>query len=180
MKKILALTLMVLFSPSAFADNFLDSFFRFKGVKPVTDELYRESCGECHFSFQPGLLPARSWKKMMLSAELEDHFGENAELDEEDRVEVERFLMEDAADHSIYKRSRKIARSVASGAAPLKITETAYIKRKHLKIPKEYIEGNRKVKMKSNCAACHRQAEKGIFDDDTILIPNYGYWSDLD
>ncbi|MBT6616074.1 MAG: cytochrome C, partial [Deltaproteobacteria bacterium] len=30
----------------------------------------------------------------------------------------------------------------------------------------------------SNCTSCHKEAEKGIFDDDTVLIPGYGRWDD--
>ncbi|RME83879.1 MAG: hypothetical protein D6771_05205 [Zetaproteobacteria bacterium] len=66
------------------ADSFL-GIPRFKGVKPLKDRTYQEACGECHFAYFPGLLPARSWKRLMEPKNLENHFGENAELDEEDR-----------------------------------------------------------------------------------------------
>ncbi|MDH5218993.1 MAG: diheme cytochrome c, partial [Gammaproteobacteria bacterium] len=49
-----------------------------RDVAVVTDSLYKEECSACHMAYQPGLLPARSWEKMMDN--LADHFGENAEL----------------------------------------------------------------------------------------------------
>ncbi len=179
MKKLLLLTLVMMFSHQAMADPFLSTFFRFKGVKPMDNDLYNESCGECHYAYQAGLLPKRSWEKMMLPEELEDHFGEVAELDEEDRVELLNLLVENAADTSFYKRSMKISRSIPEDATPLRITEVPYIKRKHKPMTDKYVKNNPKVKSLINCNACHREIDKGIFDDDTILIPNYGYWSEI-
>ena len=40
--------------------SWLINFERTKEVKPVTDKRYLKECGECHFAYQPGLLPARS------------------------------------------------------------------------------------------------------------------------
>ncbi len=180
MKKILLMMAIVGFSSQAYAGNIFENLFRFKGVKPVMNDLYNDSCSECHYAYFPGLLPKRSWEKLMLPDALEDHFGENAELDEEDRVEVLKFLVDNAADTSFYKRSTKIVRSIPEDVTPLRITEVPYIKRKHKDLPDKYVKNNPKVKSLINCNACHRAIDKGIFDDDTILIPNYGYWSELD
>ncbi len=180
MKKVLLFSMVMLFSGQAFAEDFFAHLFRFKGVKPVKNDLYEESCGECHYAYFPGLLPKRSWEKMMLPDELEDHFGENAELDEEDRTEILKFLVENAADTSFYKRSTKIARSIPDDATPLRITEVPYIKRKHKPMTDKYVKNNPKVKSLINCNKCHREIDKGIFDDDTVLIPNYGYWSQIE
>jgi len=164
---------------TAFAtDNFL-GIPRFKGVNPVFNSNYESSCGECHFAYFPGLLPGRSWKKMMESKSLEDHFGENAELEEADRREILNFLVNNAADRSHYKRSVKIARSLRDGSTPLRITEVPYIKRKHSEIPVNFIKGNKKVRSLSNCTKCHTEAkEKGVFDDDTVSIPGHADWDD--
>ena len=59
---------------------------------------------------------------------------------------------------------------------PLRITEVRYIKRKHHDIPEKMIKGNKDVKSLSYCNACHTQADKGIFDSDTVSIPNYPDW----
>ncbi len=180
MRKVLLFTVLMMFSHQAFAEDFFAHLFRFKGVAAVKNDLYEEGCSECHYAYQPGLLPARSWKKLMLPDELEDHFGENAELDEEDRLEILNFLVDNAADTSFYKRSSKINRSIPDDVTPLRITEVPYIKRKHKPMTDKYVKNNPKVKSLINCNACHREIDKGIFDDDTILIPNYGYWSELD
>jgi hypothetical protein len=164
---------------TAFAtDNFL-GIPRFKGVKPVFNTNYQSNCAECHFAYFPGLLPARSWKKLLQPKSLEDHFGENAELDEGDRRDILDFLVRYSADNSHYKRSIKIIRSLSADATPLRIIETPYIKRKHSEIPVSWIKGNKKVRSLSNCAKCHTEAkEKGVFDDDTVFIPGHGEWDD--
>jgi Dihaem cytochrome c len=34
-------------------------------VPPVHDAMTAKECGECHMTFQPGLLPAASWVRIM-------------------------------------------------------------------------------------------------------------------
>jgi len=180
MKKVLLFAVVMMFSGQALAEDFFSNLFRFKGVKAMTDKLYKDSCGECHFAYQAGLLPKRSWEKMMLADQLSDHFGEVADLEEEDRIAIRDMLVADAADTSIYKRSMKIDRSIPENATPLRITETPYIKKKHKEMTDKYVKFNPKVKSLINCNTCHREIEKGIFDDDTVLIPNFGYWSEIE
>lgn len=151
---------------------------RLKEVDRVTSERYAEECSACHMAYQPGLLPARSWKKLLSSTALGEHFNENAELDETVRQEIERYAVANAADESNYKRSRKIMASLSDTATPLRITETPYIKQKHSKLPKELIAGNTYVKSLSNCNMCHTKAEAGIYDDDTVFIKGHGRWDD--
>ncbi|MFZ5601159.1 MAG: cytochrome C, partial [Pseudomonadota bacterium] len=55
-----------------------------------------------------------------------------------------------------------------------------YIKRKHHESPKRMIKDNPDVQSLSNCNACHTKAEKGIFDNDTVNIPNFSEWEDDD
>ncbi|MCF6207881.1 MAG: diheme cytochrome c [Ghiorsea sp.] len=179
MKKILLLMVALGFSSQAYAENIFEDLFRFKGVKPMNNDLYNDSCGECHYAYQAGLLPKVSWERMMLVDELEDHFGEVADLDEEDRLELIELLVSNAADTSIYKRAMNISRSIPDGKVELRITEVPYIKRKHKPMTDKYVKNNPKVKSMINCNACHRDIDKGIFDDDTVLIPNYGYWSEI-
>lgn len=149
---------------------------RLKEVDRVTNARYAAECGECHFAYQPGLLPERSWRKLLAAGALTDHFGDNAELGEEVRQEIENYALANAADHSNYKRSRKIMASLPDEAAPLRITEIPYIKEKHGEIPQELIAGNPLVKSLSNCNQCHTRAERGIYDDDTVFIKGHGRW----
>jgi hypothetical protein len=61
------LALLSLSGPAIAEENFLEwalNFSRTKEVKPVTDKTYRAECGDCHFAYQPGLLPAQSWEKL--------------------------------------------------------------------------------------------------------------------
>ena len=156
--------------------SWLLSFERKSEVAPVTSETYKEECGAFHFPYQPGLLPAASWRKLLAPRALEDHFGENAELDEGLRMQLLTLLEQGAADTSYYKRSRKIMASL-DGETPLRITEVPYIRRKHHEIPARLIKPNDKVKSLSYCDACHQQADKGSYDDDTVSIPGYGRWT---
>lgn len=162
-----------------------DTFFgwlfspkRMKGVAPAQDEVYVEECGACHMPYQPGLLPARSWHRLLDAKALADHFGENAELDEETRRHLLEYASAHAADASYYKRSRKVMASLRDDQAPLRITEVPYIHDKHEEIPAALITANPKVKSLSFCNRCHRKADAGIYDDDTVVIPGHGRWDD--
>lgn len=104
-------------------------------------------------AYQPGLLPARSWEKVM--ANLADHFGDNAEIVREDRNAIAAFLTAHAADRAREKRARKIAASLRPGDAPLRITETPYIRSKHRELPARLVTGNPKVRSLAQCNACH-------------------------
>ncbi len=146
------------------------------GVKPVQNTLYAEECGSCHFAYQPGLLPAASWKLIML--DLADHFGDNAELEPETQMAVRDYLVKNAADHASQKRSVKIMRSLKGKQVPLRISTLPYIVRKHHEIPQRLIKGNTDVGSLSNCTACHRKAEQGIYEEDTVNIPGVGRWDD--
>lgn len=144
-------------------------------VAPVNNELYLNECGSCHFAYQPGLLPARSWRKLMGS--LADHFGENAELDSETQKQLTDYLTMHAAETSNTRRSAKILRSLGK-ETPLRITEVPYIHYKHREIPMRLIRDNAKVRSLSNCAACHTRADSGSYAEREIVIPGVGRWED--
>lgn len=156
--------------------SWMIDFQRTKEVKPVSDKQYLKECGECHFAYQPGLLPAKSWKKLLTAEALKNHFGDNAELDKDTLQVIYDYAVENAADKSFYKRSRKIALATAEGEAPTRIIEVRYIKRKHKDIPEKMIKDNKDVKSLSYCNKCHTKADKGVFDADTVSIPNFPDW----
>lgn len=145
-------------------------------VEPVSNELYLKECGDCHFAYQPGLLPARSWKKMM--GELDRHFGENAELDEADVRALTDYMTANAAEHSKYKRSQSFLESIAPDAAPQRISDTPYFKRKHRELNRRMVEDNPQVKSISRCAVCHTKADTGSYEENEINIPGFGKWED--
>ena len=146
------------------------------GVAPVENPQYLEECGGCHFPYQPGLLPARSWTKLM--GGLDDHFGENAELPAEDAKFIKDYLVANSADKSSYKRSKKIMNSMRSTDTPLRISETAYFIKKHDELSRRMVQDNPQVESFSRCESCHTQAAKGSFGENEIEIPGFGPWKD--
>lgn len=146
------------------------------GVSPVTSETYNSECSSCHMAYPPGLLPSRSWKKIMTG--LESHFDDNAELDSESYKIISEFLINNSAETSGYRRSVKIMRSLNDDEAPIRISELPYIKREHHEVPDKMIKYNPKVNSLGNCSACHADAEKGLFNEHKVRIPGYGRWDD--
>lgn len=128
---------------------------------------YREECGSCHLAYPPGLLPARSWTRLM--GGLDDHFGQNAELDDATRLELTKWLEARAAETGSHPRSAKALRS-AGADTPLRISELPYILRKHHELRDEVFT-RPEVLSRANCAACHRTAEEWVFDEDSARIP---------
>lgn len=157
--------------PSAVIDP-----IRLSGVPPVANKVFKHECGACHFAYPPGLLPAKTWEKILTVEALSNHFGDNAESNEETVKILRDYAVANAADKSKNTRSIRIMRAVAAGGTPKRITEVLYIKRKHHHIPAEMITGNTDVEFFSHCDACHTRAEEGIFDADTVDIPNYPHW----
>jgi Dihaem cytochrome c len=145
-------------------------------VAPVANPLYAKECGSCHFAYQPGLLPARSWRRLM--GNLADHFGESAELVAEDASVIAAYLVANAADRSDYHRSRRIMGSLADHDAPVRISLVPYIADHHEELPARAVKDNPKVKSLSHCAACHTRADKGSYREDEVAIPGYGRWED--
>ena len=141
-------------------------------VSHVDRAVYSEECGSCHFAYQPGLLPQDSWRRLM--AGLEDHFGENAELDSEARGEISRYLEENAADRSSMWRSS----GFASHSGSLRISDSPYFRRQHHEIPARWVENNPKIGSFAYCDTCHTTAERGNYDEDAVRIPGVGRWDD--
>jgi len=167
----------VLTIPVVFSDDDRREYHqRSVGVAPVTSPIYKEECSSCHMAYPPGLLPARSWKKIM--AGLESHFGDNAELEPDTFKSISEFLVSNSADDSNYRRSRKIMRSLSDKDVPIRISETPYIINKHDEIPDKLIKYNKKVNSLSNCSACHNKAEQGLFSEHGVNIPGFGRWDD--
>ncbi len=137
-------------------------------LTPVNNPTYIEECEACHFAYQPELLPSGSWGKIL--AGLENHFDDFVELDPDTRKIIAEYLKANAADHSTAKRAVKIMRSLGS-QTPLRITEIPYIRRKHHEIHPDVYE-RESIGSLSNCSTCHMTAEKGIYDDDHVVIPH--------
>jgi hypothetical protein len=136
-------------------------------LKPINNSTYREKCGDCHFVYQPELLPSGSWMKIL--ANLDDHFGEPVELDDDSKRVISDYLSSNGAENSSAKRAVKIMRSLGN-LVPLRITDIPYIREKHHEISSDVLK-RKSVGSLSNCSACHSTAESGIYDDDNVKIP---------
>ena len=133
--------------------------------------VYIDECGSCHMAYPPQLLPGPGWQKIMQN--LEDHFGENAEIDATTRAILENYLMQAVSFGSYHKMFRNLGNQ-----APLRITELPYFIHEHDEIPSRFIQANDKISSLSQCNACHQGAERGQFDEDDIFIPGVGRWDD--
>ena len=136
-------------------------------LNPVTNQIYKETCGACHLAYQPGLLPSGSWTKVL--SNLKDHFGETVDIDAASKEVIAKYLMDNAAENSQAKRSLKIVRSL-KGETPSRITAIQYIRHKHHDISSE-VFARKAVGSLSNCLACHKTADQGIYEDDNVVIP---------
>lgn len=118
-------------------------------------KLYRAECGSCHLAFPRWLLPARSWSAIL--ANLDQHFGANAEVDAATRAALEPYL-------------RAEARTDAPGPAPLRITEQRWWRHEHDELPPG-VYARPSIGTPAHCAACHPGAESGAFHERAVRIP---------
>ena len=146
-------------------------------LKDTRFDAYQAECGEsCHMAYPPALLPGVAWR--MLMASLDEHFGENAELDAETRTLIEGYLGTYSADGRSGLYGERIRRSIRNTTTPLRITETDYFIGQHHEIPRNMVLDNPDVKRFSRCEACHSRAGEGTFSEHDIRIPGYGRWDD--
>ena len=150
------------FPPHGFSDEHKGG----KNLLPVTNELYKKTCGACHFAYQPGLLPERSWKKIMDSPGT--HPGGAFSLDGSTKEKIRKYLAQNSAENSPSKRSGKMLATIDSGRTPLRISEVPYIKYKHQEIRPDVFK-RKSVSSRGNCIACHRKAGQGVYDGDVVI-----------
>ena len=117
-------------------------------VAPVAHGPTAKECGECHMAYQPALLPARSWARIM--GGLADHFGEDAALPDNLAAEIETYLTTQAG---------------RANTGALRITEQRWWVREHRKLSRAQWSSPQ-VRAKSNCPACHLKAEQGQYEDE--------------
>jgi hypothetical protein len=130
---------------------------------------YVNECGSCHTAYAPGLLPARSWRKMM--GELGNHFGEDASLEEPQQLEILKALENLAADSpQATMRMRRINGAIPTNTSPQRIVETGYFKFMHDEV-RPSIWKRKKIGTLANCIACHPHANEGSYGEREIRIP---------
>jgi cytochrome b len=129
-------------------------------------EFYDE-CIACHTLYPPFLLPVRSWEVMM--GELENHFGDDASLDEAVRGSILGYLKAHAAETSPKEAAYLALVSLnETDKTVIAYTDTPYWKKRHNGIDPGVFK-TEAVKSKANCKACHRDMEKGMIEDTNIL-----------
>lgn len=119
---------------------------------------FKSECSSCHIAYQPALLAAKDWQKIM--AGLTEHFGSDATVDRKIAQEIETFLVSNAGDTS----------RLGNAGNPPRITKTTRFIRKHNEIPAKYWRDPR-IKSAANCEACHGGAAKGNYSEHDIAIP---------
>lgn len=140
----------------------------FTGPQLADNAQWRDECGSCHLAFHPSLLPSRSWRRLM--AEQQQHFGADLAFDAPTTSALLAFMTENAAERHQTEPAYKIEQSLPPEAVPLRITETPYWVKKHSEIADADWQ-SKEVKSKSNCAACHLDAEAGTFEDAAMRMP---------
>ena len=148
MKPVLLIALLASTFP-AFADRL--------PMPSDTPAAFISECSSCHIAYQPALLPANDWRKLMAS--LNEHFGSDAATDRKKELEIASFLERNAGDPG----------RLGSAGNPPRITQSQRFLRKHREIPARYWRDPR-VKSAANCEACHPGAAKGSYSEHDIAI----------
>lgn len=91
----------------------------------------------------------------------DDHFGENANLDEATCAEIEAYLVQNAADAG--GRSSGLLYRVSLEETPLRISEMPWFRSEH--DGEVFPRRLQRAGSMSNCAACHHGADRGVFED---------------
>ena len=111
---------------------------------------WKEECGSCHIAYPPQLLTGENWQRLM--GGLDKHFEANAMLDPKDNKEILDFLQ------------RYAGHGGKNSAPSLRITDTLWFTREHREVPIDTWSDSA-VKSRSNCTACHINAERGDWSE---------------
>ncbi|NOX15888.1 MAG: cytochrome C [Epsilonproteobacteria bacterium] len=137
-------------------------------VKPINNQIALKECGSCHFAYQPGLLPKRSWKKIFKN--LSDHFGTDASLNKNDKQKLLSYFVKNSSDNSNQYLSRVINRYTKPNTTPMRITTGIVFARAHNELRRDIFR-RKSIRSSSNCIACHTTASRGLYNEDYVRIP---------
>ena len=127
---------------------------------PVTDAPTRGYCGSCHMAFQPSMLPAASWERMM--RELDDHFKEQVKMKPAAIAQVSNYLVANAGDTKTAGEAGRIAlQGLEENSSLQRITNTPYFKGEHRFLSNRILDDW--VGSLANCTACHVGAWVGDY-----------------
>lgn len=138
-------------------------------VPPVTDAGWLAECGSCHLAYPPGLLPARSWEKLL--GDLGHHFGDDASVDEATLQHLRQVAASGAAEVARTPLSSWIV-SAARGTTPDRISTLPALRAEHVEeLSDARVTTNPQVRSWSNCKACHPNALQGRFSEGELRVP---------
>ncbi|MDE2117013.1 MAG: diheme cytochrome c [Betaproteobacteria bacterium] len=146
--KWLAACALILGSTMAYADG--------NKLSVPANPKWKEECGSCHIAYPPQLLAADNWQRLM--GGLDKHFGANAVLNPGDNQEILDFLQ------------RHAGRGGRNSASSLRISDTPWFTREHREVSNN-TWSDPAVKSRSNCTACHVNAERGDWSERGVRIP---------
>ncbi len=149
---------------------------------------YSAECGACHLAYPPGMLPAASWARLMGS--LPRHFGTDASLDTPTLAALSTWLAAHAAGAGGAPSAAPPGPAAPPTAQPTpaappdaspapapaaaqpqdRITQTRWFVRKHRELDPSVWQ-RAAVRSAANCAACHSQADQGVFNEHQVRIP---------
>jgi len=121
-----------------------------------TQPQWKSECSGCHIAYPPQLLTAGNWQQLM--GGLDKHFGANATMAPNDSKAIQDFLQRNAGSGDKHS------------ASSLRISDTTWFKREHREVSNK-TWANPAVKNRSNCTACHVNAERGDWSEDGVRLP---------
>lgn len=128
------------------------------GVPSDIPVSYEAECASCHMAYPPALLSAKSWQNVMTT--LGKHFGTDASVDAKTQAEITSWLVKNSTTRQKYSET----------APENRITKTSWFIRKHDEV-KVDVWKRTSIKSPANCTACHLDAAKGNFSENSIKIP---------
>jgi len=129
-----------------------DSSMKFASNNPI----WMEECASCHVAFPPQLLTKENWQRMM--GGLDKHFGVIASLDAKDNKTILDFLQKNAGSGE------------GHSASSLRISKTSWFIDEHHEVSRN-TWAIPAVKSRSNCTACHVNAERGDWSEHGVRMP---------
>ena len=134
------------------------------GLQPVDYKAqnsdFAHECAQCHTLYAPFMQTSDKHEKIM--ANLENHFGDDASIDDEINERILEFLRQNSAEKSDSKWAIKFAKN-----DDIAITSSPFWQKAHESLDKEIFKRD-KIKSKANCAACHENIEKGLISKALI------------
>lgn len=131
-------------------------------VPPASDPRWMSECHDCHIAYHPSLLPARSWDHLF--ARQHAHFGEDLGLGDDTRDALQALAKRHAAEALESPVAWKMAATIPGDDAPIRISATPYWKDRHARLD----DSTWKQIRRSDCGACHGDAEAGTFAPQAI------------